>query len=66
MVCLLLILFIFLERLINGIHQMKHVIAAKFGETVQENQEEFSTHVEKISKSALSKSFFKFNSTLDF
>ncbi|GLV31758.1 Repressed by TOR [Carabus blaptoides fortunei] len=40
------------KRLINGIAQLKHIIAAKFNESVSDTQEELSQRADKVMKSA--------------
>lgn len=53
----------FSERLINGIAQLKHVIAAKFNESVSDSQEELSKRADKVVKSATSKLYWFCNLT---
>lgn len=57
---------VFLERLIHGIQQAKHTLAAKLSESNPENQEELTRQMEKCCKMATSKytafiSFFLYN-----
>lgn len=44
-----------LEKIINGLSQVKQIFVMKMGEPVPDNQELIMNHVDKIVKSATSK-----------